>query len=64
MTLQGACAETWTHEDFVLDQQDPVDAIIFCTRDDLLRLSQCGTVYVDGTFRSTPHPGKQIFTIH
>ena len=64
VNIQGAWAETWTHEDFVLDQQNPVDAIIFCPRDDLLRLSECDTVYVDGTFRSTPHTYKQIFTIH
>ena len=64
VNTQGAWPETWTHEDFVLDQQNPVDAFIFCTRDDLLRLSECDVVYVVGTFSSTPHPYKPVFTIH
>ena len=64
VNIQGAWAETWTNEDFVLDRQNPIDVIILCTRDNLLRLSDCDTVYVDWSFRRTSHPYKQIFTIH
>ena len=65
--IWGSWAETWRDESFVLDQttqSNHVNGVIFSTDNDLFILSECDKIFVDGTFKSTPHPFKQIFTIH
>ena len=38
--------------------------LLFCTDDDLQRLSQCDTILMDGTFKSCPKLYSQLYTIH
>ena len=38
--------------------------LIFATEADLRQLVQCTTMLVDGTFKTSPHPYVQMFTIH
>ena len=40
------------------------DMLIFATDDDLACLSQCKTIYIDGTFKTCPSLFTQLFTIH
>jgi len=37
---------------------------LFVTGHNVRRLLDCGTIYVDGTFRTAPHPYVQMITIH
>lgn len=40
------------------------DMIIFTTDEDLVSLSKCKTVYIDGTFKTCPSLFTRLFTIH
>ena len=40
------------------------DILILTTHDDLLNLSQCATIYIDGTFKTCPRLYTQLFTVH
>ena len=45
-------------------QNNDLGVLCFSTESDLRNLASCNIVYVDGTFKSTPRPYKQIFTVH
>ena len=52
---------------FAIEQRvnnNPLNAIIYGTDNDMFALSECEKIYVDKTFKSTPCPFKQIFTVH
>ena len=44
------------------DQQRGI--LVFATDTDLRLLMQCETIFADGTFKSTPVPYTQFFTVH
>ena len=65
--IRDSWAETWNNANFVIEQRvnnNPVNAIIYGTDNDMFALSECEKIYVDGTFKSTPRSFKQIFTVH
>ena len=62
--VRDSWMETWTGETFILEINNNIRCVIFCTNEDLLSFSNYKIVFIYGTFRSTTYPYKQIFTIH
>ena len=50
--VRDSWAETWTGEPFILEQNNNIGCVIFCTNEDLLSLLNCEIVFIDGTFRT------------
>lgn len=61
--VQGIWSETWAQERFLLHVDNDWGILVFATDENLQRLRQCRTVYMDGTFKSCPRPYNQVFTI-
>ena len=59
-----AWRDTWRNEDFVLNQDNQLGIIIFATQADIAILQRCNKIFMDGTFRTAPHPYRQCFTLH
>ena len=64
VAIQGQWAETWSGDEFLLYLDNIWGVAIFATEAYLRRLRKCTDVYMDGTFRTCPHPYGQFFTIH
>ena len=63
IVLDGEWCKTLGNEDFVLPRASN-DTLIFTGKTNLQFLSQCKTIYVDGTFKSCPKPFTQVYSIH
>ena len=61
--LQGEWAAGPCSERFALPTPNS-EILIFVTDANLLRLSRCKTIYMDGTFKTCPSLYTQLFTIH
>jgi hypothetical protein len=55
---------TWAGDYFLLHQDNDWGILLFATPENLEGLSRCTDVYMDGTFRTCPHPYSQFFTVH
>ena len=56
---------TWEGDDYIAHQDNDWGILIFATEHNLRFLNRHGRIiFVDGTFRSCPHPYNQIFTVH
>ena len=56
---------TWDGDDYIAYQENDWGILIFATEHNLRFLSCHGRIiFVDGTFRSCPHPYNQILTVH
>ena len=55
---------SWSDEQFLSFQDNDWGILIYATRDNYANLRRCRTVYIDGTFKTTPHPYTQFATIH
>ena len=64
ISLQGEWAETLDGQPFVLHTQENNEFLFFATDIQLLNLSTCSTIYLDGTFKPCPKLYSQLFTIH
>ena len=64
VVINGDWAQTWRHERYLLHCNNELGVVVFATDEDLHSLSQCQTIYIDGTFRSAPNPSMQFVTIH
>lgn len=66
VTLDGPWSKTIGGDRFLL--QTPVisenEMIVYATDSSLLRLADCKTIYLDGTFQTCPSLYTQLFTIH
>ncbi len=62
--IAGPWAETWDGQHNLLHIDNNWGIAIFATRKQMKLLRRASTLYVDGTFRSTPRPYKQIYTLH
>ena len=61
--IEGEWAETCDGETFLMPNSTN-DLLIFSTNSNLQRLSECNTIYVDGTFKTCPKLYAQVYTIH
>ena len=65
LDLSGEWCKTVSGEDFVLVDDGSSDRIvIFCTLDNLHRLAEAETWFLDGTFHAAPTIFYQLFNIH
>ena len=63
--MEGDWTKTLTGENFLLrDDGDSNKILIFGTQENLLKLSELDTIYVDGTFSTCPSLFRQLFTIN
>ena len=63
--VEGDWTKTLTGENFFLhDDGDSNKILIFGTQENLLKLSELDTIYVDGTFSTCPSLFRQLFTIN
>lgn len=62
--IPGEWGETWRGEAFLRIQNRDRGILIFQTNEDIRLLSRCQTIFMDGTFKTAPHPFNQLFTIH
>ena len=62
--FNGPWKETWDGQNNLMHLDNNWGIAIFGTRKQTKMLRRAKTLYVDGTFRSAPHPYKQIYTIH
>ena len=64
--FSGEWANTVKEERFLLAEDGDGDArlVIFATNENLMKLVEADTLYVDGTFQTCPRVFYQIFTIH
>ena len=61
--IDGQWGLTWSNTRFLLDLNHDWEYAIFCTDRNLVTLSQCKEIYVDATFKCTPSPYEQVFSI-
>lgn len=55
---------SWNGENFLSHQDNDWGILIFATDTNFDKLKRCRTIYIDGTFKTTPHPYVQFATIH
>ena len=55
---------SWDDEQFLSHQDNDWGILIYGTEENFLNLSRCRTIFIDGTFKTTPHPYYQFLTIH
>ena len=64
VVVQGEWAVTWRGERYLLYQDNTSGILVFATDADIRLLLRCDVIFADGTFRSTPRPYAQFFTVH
>lgn len=64
VNIQGTWAETWDGRRKMLASDNVLGVTIFASDEELVTLSQCDEIYIDGTFRTAPFPFTQIVVIH
>lgn len=62
--IQGPWTETWDGNRKLLAIDNDVGVCIFASDEELRTLCHCRELFIEGTFRTAPHPYTQIITIH
>jgi hypothetical protein len=62
--IEHEWADTWKRERFLSLLENNWGLAVFMTNKDCKLLLQCDTVFIDGTFRTAPHPYTQLLTVH
>ena len=57
-------SQTWRGELFLLHQDNVAGILIFATDTDIRMLVRCAVIFMDGTFKTSPFPYLQFFTLH
>ena len=60
----GEWAQTWSGRRFLSAQSNDWGVLVFGTDSNFTKLERCHDVYIDGTFKSAPHPYMQFVTVH
>lgn len=64
VNIQGEWSMTWRDRRHLSHLDNDWGLAVFMTNGNARLLSQCETVFLDGTFRTAPHPYKQLVTVH
>lgn len=56
--------KTWNGKKFLSLKNNDWGIAIFVTKRMMSTLQECSCLYIDGTFKTAPHPYKQMVTIH
>lgn len=62
--IEDEYLNTWRDEPVLSHQDNDWGIAVFVTEANLRKLQRCSNVYVDGTFKTCPHPYVQFVTIH
>jgi hypothetical protein len=62
--IVGEWATTWAGRPFLSHIDNDWGVCVFSTHKNYRRLLRCDTVFIDGTFKSSPPPYEQFVTIH
>lgn len=62
--IRGKWGRTLSGERFLQRCDNDWGIAVFTTKKNLEVLAQCEVVFMDGTFRTAPHPYTQMFTVH
>ena len=62
--INGTWAETHLGERYLLHLDNNVGVAVFATDIELQILSNCRVIFVDGTFKTSPAPYAQVFSVH
>ena len=62
--LENEWSQTTNGLNFVLHKSQNNDMIVFASDANLMQLSSCSTIYMDGTFKCCPSLFTQLFSIH
>lgn len=64
VNVQGGWAKTWNGKKFLTHADNNVGVLVFATKKMIKTLNDCTCLYIDGTFKTSPNPYKQMVTIH
>ena len=64
VVIPESCSRTIDGRNFLLHIDNRTGILILGTRRNLRKLQRCRMLYQDGTFKCTPRPYTQFFTIH
>lgn len=62
--IENGWAKTWRGTKFLTLHDNNVGVLVFTTKKMIQTLGDCTCLYIDGTFKTAPHPYKQLMTIH
>jgi len=62
--IDGEWSRTWNDRAFLCKLDNAWGVAIFLSAEDARVLLRCTTIYIDGTFRTAPHPYQQMVTVH
>jgi hypothetical protein len=57
-------SETWSGKKFLRYQDNNLGILVFMTKKIIKALPHCRHLFIDGTFKTAPHPYFQMVTIH
>jgi hypothetical protein len=64
INIDGEWAHSFDNEEIILPTDSNKDLLMFTTVSNLRCLSECTTLYIDGTFKTCPALYSQLLTIH
>ena len=62
--VNGVWALTLRNQMYLMQQNNNRGMLIFATDEDIRALSRCDEIFLDGTFKTSPFPYTQFYTIH
>ena len=62
--IRGDWARTWRGDRFRSHIDNDWGILVFSTTENICILRQCSKIYLDGTFKTCPHPYTQFVTLH
>lgn len=62
--IEDEWARTWNDRPFLCHLDNDWGVSVFMTPSNAGILRRCSTIFIDGTFRTAPHPYEQLVTIH
>lgn len=64
VNIRGEWKKTWGRNKFLSLLDNDWGIAVFATKKDIRLLQRCSTIYIDGTFKTSPHPYLQLVTVH
>lgn len=64
VVIEDEWARTWNDRSFLWNVDNAWGVAVFLTASHARILGSCSTIFIDGTFRTAPHPYEQLVTVH
>ena len=64
VNIQNEWKKTWKGKKFLILQDNNLGVAVFVTKKMIKTLLDCTCLYIDDTFKTSPHPFKQMVTVH